>query len=299
MRYWMKNKKSGKRKKYKKLIINLIVVFFIVIFVRLFVFEIYYVSGDSMNDTLMDGDIVIINKLVYGGRIPNSIIEIPWINAFSIFFTKDKRTKLQNAIPSKKRFIRFNTIKRGEILVLNNPMNYRNFLVKRCITQPEDSLSINEDAEIFLNSRKIEEYPLVKKRYIVDYSKSEISEIYPFTKLTDSLKIPYFEDRIHKRIPKKNIYMTAQQKQLLASVIGEGIIKSNICDEIDNRKSVNKYNHYFVMGDNRCSSTDSRHFGFVPENLIIGRIDLIIFSLSKNGKLRKNRFFVHPSSRRQ
>ncbi|WP_185957555.1 signal peptidase I [Saccharicrinis carchari] len=55
-----------------------------------------------------------------------------------------------------------------------------------------------------------------------------------------------------------------------------------------------KLNYYWVMGDNRPHSFDSRFWGFVPENHIIGKVEKIIFSrdINKKGWIyhRKNRF---------
>lgn len=41
--------------------------------------------------------------------------------------------------------------------------------------------------------------------------------------------------------------------------------------------------HYFVMGDNRCDSTDSRIFGSIPESSIVGRAWLIVWPLKRIG----------------
>ena len=57
-----------------------------------------------------------------------------------------------------------------------------------------------------------------------------------------------------------------------------------------------KMDYYFMMGDNRHNSADSRYWGFVPEDHIVGKPKLIWLSLNKEGsglnKIRLRRMFM-------
>lgn len=51
-----------------------------------------------------------------------------------------------------------------------------------------------------------------------------------------------------------------------------------------------KKNYYFMMGDNRNDSRDSRYFGFIPEEKIIGKVSCVLFSY-KDDHFQWSRFF--------
>ena len=105
-------------------------------------------------------------------------------------------------------------------------------------------------------------------------------------------------------IPKKGmtVYLTAENLPLYRRIIE--VYEKNKLDVEDNIIRINNkpsasytfsMNYYFMMGDNRHNSADSRIWGFVPEDHIVGKAVLVWLSIDKNKKsfkkIRWNRMF--------
>ena len=110
-------------------------------------------------------------------------------------------------------------------------------------------------------------------------------------------------------IPKKGATVALTMENL---PIYEQIIRNYECNTLEvkdntiyiNHKASDSYtfemDYYWMMGDNRHNSADSRFWGFVPEDHIVGRPVLVWLSLDKDkslfqGKIRWNRFFKNAS----
>jgi len=170
----------------------------------------FVIPTGSMEDTLLIGDHLLVDKLAYAPPGPLS-----------------------------KHVLPYEPVKRGDIIVFRYPVDIRQTFVKRCMGVPGDHIRV-VNKQVILNGKKLNEpYVYHKTEYIEAYRDNFPSE------------------------PDVHVYEPAQDMLDHHVVNGEVVVPPD---------------SYFAMGDNRDSSLDSRYWGFVPRENIIGKPLIIYWS---------------------
>ena len=170
----------------------------------------FVIPTGSMEDSLLVGDHLLVDKLAYapGGRISSHLL--PYLE-----------------------------VKRGDIIVFRYPVDIRQTFVKRAIGVPGDRIRV-VNKKLFLNgSFPDEPYVVHKTEYLDSYRDNFPSE------------------------PNSHVAPAAMDMLLNHVVNGEVVVPPG---------------YVFAMGDNRDSSLDSRYWGFVPRENIIGKPVVIYWS---------------------
>lgn len=245
-----------KIKHYIKKISKYLFIILLAIFVKSFIVEAYIVSSPSMSPTLPTGDLIVVNKILFISRI---LRNLPFTNQ-----------NMQNS------FLKGASIaERGDILLFNPPDFYQGetgkwagTFVKRCVGLPGDIVEI-KNGVIFINgSQNI-------KTQSEFYSENQDS-----TNLI--LRIPKIGDTLNLSIETSFMYQDIIRDEGYSFKISKD--STTFIDEKRCSTYIVKNNYYFMLGDNRKESVDSRIWGFVPEDHIIGQVELVLSSFSSPRK---------------
>ncbi|MGP0072129.1 MAG: signal peptidase I [Bryobacteraceae bacterium] len=187
----------------------------LLLFGTTFLVQAFVIPTGSMEDTLLIGDHLLVDKLAYSTPGSFSKYVLPYENP-----------------------------RDGDIIVFRYPVDITQTFVKRVMGSPGDHLKII-DQQVYRNGKKLDEPYVVHKNP------------YP-----DS-----FRDNFPNSEP--NLMLMDRAREMLASnvVNGEVVVPSD---------------SYFAMGDNRDNSLDSRYWGFVPRENIIGKPLIIYWSYDAN-----------------
>ena len=178
-----------------------------------------------------------------------------------------------------KSIHKFNDPKRGDIIVFDSEVeNLR--MVKRVMGVPGDKLKI-ENNILYINGEKAV--------YEDNYTSEQIETT--FKKLDQESK-KYYEDR---GVNTKHFYADYKNETILGITHPIRIEKGYKLPDVLNSEVVVPEGKYFALGDNRNNSKDSRFWGFVERNEIVGKVNFVIFSLDQSNYYlpRLNRFFTN------
>jgi signal peptidase I len=143
--------------------------------------------------------------------------------------------------PISKYLLPYRQVKRGDIIVFRYPLDIHNTFVKRAIGLPGDRIKII-DKQLYINGKAMNEPYVVHRPGYVDYYKHFFpGDSYPYLRKEA-------QEMLDKHLDRKT---------------GELVVPDDC---------------YFAMGDNRDESDDSRFWGFVPRQNIIGKPLIIYWS---------------------
>jgi signal peptidase I len=284
--------KKKSRLNWLKTVFTLLIIFIAAISFRLFFIELYSIPSGSMKDTLLPGDKVLVNKLAYGPKLPASPFDIPWVN-LGWYFLGGQHANPDSVYWKYHRLKGFSEIKHGDVMVFSHPLwgGRNNYFVKRCIALPGDTLQII-NGRIKINADFLDEQPTIKTVPVVYDSTHTVYPYHPNIRWSvddyGPLVIPY---------KGMQISLTSEALQLYYNVIKDHEpVNADWKNEVfrNNEKTAELYtfqnNYYFMLGDNRHNSNDSRYWGFLPEEDINGKATVVLFNFL-NGKFMTNRLF--------
>ncbi len=256
---------------------------------HLFFFQVLYVDSGSMQNELFEGDYIVVNKLAYGARLPITPLSLPFSSSTSY---------LNWLHLPYIRIPGYSHISRNDVIVFNLPtddkvpVDERELYIKRCVALPGDVMRI-DSGKIFINNKVQDETGSQTKITISPknfYNPNFFPNNSRFHWNLDwfgPITIPKKGDSVKLTIDNLDLYRRIIEKYENNKLEIKGL------DVYINSKKSNSYvfkmNYYFTLGDNRHNSIDSRYWGFVPEDHIIGRASLMAYSKTTDTTALKKR----------
>ncbi|MDY6800918.1 MAG: signal peptidase I [Bacteroidota bacterium] len=218
-------------------------------------YDIYYVKSPSMCPTLRTGDFILVKK------------------------------KSQEKVESYNVYVfKLPCYKSNEIFFADD---INSLFIKRCVGLPGDTLLLYKD-KLIVNDIFQEEYAKFIKmnEHPVGLNIYDLNSHYYYPHDTLFLWSSFEYGPII--IPNKGRTIVFGKKSKL---LYNDIVLYEKRDLLNNDSYRFRNDYYFFMGDNLSFSTDSRHFGPIPESAIIGEAKFVLFSWSKNNPFFISRIF--------
>ncbi|QTF07471.1 signal peptidase I [Brenneria izadpanahii] len=233
----------------------------VVLIVRSFIYEPFQIPSGSMMPTLLIGDFILVEKYAYGIKEP---------------FTQ--HTLIETGHP-----------KRGDIAVFKYPSDPKVDFIKRVVGVPGDRVSYNPLSKQVTIQPACDGRQSCDKALAVTYNNVQPSDfVQTFNQpelesRSGFYQIPVGENKID------GVRMEIR-KESLGNVTHNILVVPGVQDQLGGYYQqspqplatwVVPAGHYFMMGDNRDNSLDSRYWGFVPEKNLVGKATAIWMSFEK------------------
>ncbi len=336
------DEKQPKKVFVRKILLYFVVAFFIGIVLRMFVFQSFTVKSASMENVFLVGDRVLVNKLAFGGRLPITLLSIPYTHrVVPILGIKSFLDWIELPV---MRMPGIKKIRRDDIVVFNNPtqsdlpIDKRDLMMKRCVAVPGDTVEI-DNKFVVINNERLKFHHKIKLGFTVCIKNASYdstfrkkfriaesqrsgnyrlsltalqikelradSNIYRIKRCVDyrgsfdSLAFPHsqktgwnFDFSGPVIVPKKGmtVELTKENLRIYYSIIeimeDNHILEKESCFIINGdvtRTYTFENDYYYVLNDNRADISDSRNWGFLPENHIVGKFGFVWFSHDESG----------------
>ena len=234
----------------------------IVLIVRSFIYEPFQIPSGSMMPTLLIGDFILVEKFAYGIKDP-------------IY----QKTLIETGHP-----------KRGDIVVFKYPEDPRLDYIKRAVGLPGDKVTYDPIAKQVTIQPGCSSGQACGSALPVTYSNVEPSDfVQTFSRSNGGEATSGFFEMPQGESKADGVRLTQRQETL-------GDVNHRILTVPIAQDQVGMYyrqsglplatwivppGHYFMMGDNRDNSADSRYWGFVPEANLVGKATAIWMSFEK------------------
>ncbi len=227
---------------------------------RIFIAERFIIPSESMSPTLVPGDKVWVNKLLYGARIYKS------------FDFEDHAPLKCFRMPGLRK------IRPGDVVCFNYPLGYDKWTkiefkinyvyCKRVVGTPGDTISIKDGVTWNSNYNGIigvqDNQLAIQNTPDSILWRTKFMATMPFTKPMWTMKNfgPLY-------VPEKGV--TIELDSVGRAIYGP-VIEYETGSWPDDEVCSHTFQHdyFFAFGDNSLDSNDSRYWGFIPEEFIIG-----------------------------